>query len=97
MTDNEAAYLCGSLLEAGSDTTSGILIGFMLAMLVHPDVQRKAQQEVDRVVGEDCLPTMYHAASMPYIWCCVKEAIRSMPTTIVRFTSFSYGLSLIHI
>ncbi len=29
----------------------------ILAMLLHPDVQQKARDELDRVVGKDRLPT----------------------------------------
>lgn len=83
MNDSEAGYLCGSLLEAGSDTTSSILIGFVQAMLVFPEVQHKAQSVINSIVGPDRLPTMDDASRMPYIWCCVKEAIRWMPTTVL--------------
>jgi cytochrome P450 len=83
MSDEQAAYLAGSLLEAGSDTTSSILMGFVLAMLVTPEVQKVAQEELDRVVGPDRLPTMDDAPSLPYIRAIVKEAIRWMPTTVM--------------
>lgn len=83
ISDEQAAYLSGSLLEAGSDTTSSILIGFIQAMMVFPDVQQKAQEEIDRVVGSDRLPVMEDSDSLPYIRGCVKESIRWMPTTIM--------------
>lgn len=83
MTDDQAAYLSGSLLEAGSDTTAAILIGFVQAMIVFPEVQRKAQEEIDRVVGPDRLPTMDDMENLPYIRGCVKESIRWMPTTVM--------------
>ena len=81
MSDAQAAYLSGSLLEAGSDTTSSILIGFVQAMMVFPEAQKLARAEIDRVVGKDRLPTMADASSLPYIRGCVKESIRWMPTT----------------
>ncbi|OGE50393.1 hypothetical protein PENARI_c017G11987 [Penicillium arizonense] len=34
----------------GSDTTVAILEGFFLAMMVFPDVQRKAQAEMDNII-----------------------------------------------
>jgi cytochrome P450 len=70
-------------LEAGSDTTTGILIGFIQAMLVFPDVLKKAQQEVDSVVGPDRMPTMEDAPNLHYIRACVKESLRWMPTVIL--------------
>ena len=35
-------------------------------MLFHPAAQRKAQQEIDAVVGQDRLPTFEDRASLPY-------------------------------
>jgi len=82
MSDEQAAYLAGSLLEAGSDTTSSTTIGFIQAMLLFPEVQRTAQKELDRVVGSRRLPTMDDAPDLPYIRAIVKESIRWMPTTV---------------
>ncbi|THH16641.1 hypothetical protein EW146_g4040 [Bondarzewia mesenterica] len=41
---------------AGADTTVATLMTFFLTMLLHPEVQHKAQEEIDRVVGPDRLP-----------------------------------------
>jgi cytochrome P450 len=81
--DDSACYISGTLLEAGSDTTSSTLIGFVQAMLLFPDAQRKAHAELDRVVGSERMPTMEDEASLPYIRSCVKETLRWMPTTIL--------------
>ena len=81
--DDQAAYISGTLLEAGSDTTSSTLYAFVQAMLLYPEVQRQAQAEIDRVVGHDRLPTMEDESSLPYIRGCVKETLRWMPTTIL--------------
>jgi cytochrome P450 len=82
-TDDQAGYISGSLLEAGSDTTAAILYGFILACLLWPDVQRKVQAEIDQVVGNDRLPAIEDYEKMPYVRCCIKEAIRWMPTVIL--------------
>jgi hypothetical protein len=78
----QAAYISGTLLEAGSDTTSSTLYGFIQAMLLFPDVQRKAQAEIDRICP-DRLPTMDDEPHLQYIRGCVKESLRWMPTTIL--------------
>lgn len=70
-------------MEAGSDTTSSTLYGFIQAILVWPEVQRKAQEELDRVVDPDRLPTMEDYDNLPYIRCCIKESMRWMPTVIL--------------
>lgn len=82
-SDDLAGYTSGSLLEAGSDTTASVLYGFIQALLVWPEVQKKAQAEVDRVVGPNRLPTMEDYPDLLYIRCCVKEALRWMPTVIL--------------
>lgn len=82
-SDDQAAYITGTLLEAGSDTTSSTLYAFVQAMLLYPEVQRKAQDEIDRVIGSDRLPTMEDEFDLQYIRSIVKETLRWMPTTIL--------------
>ncbi|KAL2838959.1 cytochrome P450 [Aspergillus pseudoustus] len=82
-SDDQASYISGTLLEAGSDTTSSTLYAFVQAMLLFPDVQRKAQEEIDRVVGPGRLPVMDDLADLQYIRACMKETLRWMPTTIL--------------
>jgi cytochrome P450 len=82
-SDDQAAYISGTLLEAGSDTTSSTLYGFFQAMVLFPEVQKKAQEELDRVIGKDRLPEMEDMDSLQYIRGCMKECLRWMPTTII--------------
>jgi len=82
-SDAAASYISGSLLEAGSDTTAAILYGFVQATLVWPEVLKKAQEEIDRVVGPNRLPTLDDYENLPYIQCCIKESMRWMPTVIL--------------
>ena len=49
---------------------------FFLAMAMHPDIQRKAQEELDRVVGSDRLPTFEDQASLPYVNALLREVLR---------------------
>lgn len=49
---------------------------FLLAMLVYPEVQKKAQQEIDRVIGNDRLPDFSDKESLPYVYATVWESIR---------------------
>jgi len=81
-SDDLAGYISGSLLEAGSDTTAATLVGFIQAMIVFPEVQKKAKEEIDRVCG-DRPPTMEDEPMMQYIRGCVKESMRWMPTDIL--------------
>jgi cytochrome P450 len=45
-------------------------------MTLFPDVQKKAQAEIDAVVGTDRLPSFADRDSLPYIEALVKEALR---------------------
>ncbi|PHH75874.1 hypothetical protein CDD80_2010 [Ophiocordyceps camponoti-rufipedis] len=67
------------LFAGGADTTIATLKAFALAMVKFPDVQRKAQQEIDRVVGPDRLPKYKDRASLPYVDDIVSEALRWSP------------------
>ena len=49
---------------------------FFLAMALHPDVQRKAQAELDAVIGPRRLPDFEDQKSLPYIQAIVKECLR---------------------
>ncbi|KAJ0312229.1 hypothetical protein COL516b_001301 [Colletotrichum fioriniae] len=82
-SDALAGYISGSALEAGSDTTASTLTGFVQAMVLHPSVQKQAQEELDRVCGTERLPNMDDWDSMPYIRACIKESLRWMPTAIL--------------
>lgn len=81
-SDDQAAYISGTLLEAGSDTTSSTLYAFVLAMLLYPGAQKKAQAEIDEAVGER-LPTMEDEDGLQFVRACMKETLRWMPTTIL--------------
>ena len=49
---------------------------FILGMVMNPDVQKKAQDEIDRVIGRDRLPEFEDEESLPYVSAVVKEAMR---------------------
>ena len=45
-------------------------------MTLHPDVQEKAQAELDSVVGRGRLPTLDDRERLPYVCCVVDECYR---------------------
>ncbi|RDA92402.1 hypothetical protein CP533_4730, partial [Ophiocordyceps camponoti-saundersi (nom. inval.)] len=61
------------------ETTTTALSTCILAMIQFPQVQRKAQEEIDRVVGTDRLPRSEDRAKLPYIEALVKELHRWCP------------------
>ena len=48
----------------------------MLAMVLHPEAQKRAQDEIDSVVGRDRLPTFQDYEQLPYVRALVKETMR---------------------
>lgn len=48
----------------------------MLAMARYPEAFSKAQAEMDRVIGQDRLPTSDDTDSLPYLMCLYKEVFR---------------------
>ncbi|CCL98630.1 uncharacterized protein FIBRA_00632 [Fibroporia radiculosa] len=75
----QASWLAGTMYAAGAETTSAVLAWFILAMVIYPDVQRRAQEEIDVVVGRTRVPTFEDYNRMPYIRAVVKEALRWQP------------------
>ncbi|KAG1842028.1 cytochrome P450 [Suillus subalutaceus] len=61
------------------ETTTSTLMTFALAMVLYPAVQRRAQAEIDSVVGEDRLPTFEDRASLPYVESVLRETLRWHP------------------
>ncbi|KAH9022259.1 cytochrome P450 [Lactarius pseudohatsudake] len=66
--------------SAGGNTTSTTLHWWLLALLAHPEVQVRAQAELDDVVGSARPPTFADLPFLPYIRPMVKEALRWSPT-----------------
>ncbi|GES60447.1 cytochrome P450 [Aspergillus terreus] len=73
-----ARWSAASLYGGGSDTTLSSLGSFFLAMAMYPDIQEKAQAEIDRVAG-DRLPTFDDRAELPYTNAVVVELLRWLP------------------
>ncbi|KAJ6580667.1 cytochrome P450 [Mycena capillaripes] len=65
-----------NMYGAGSDTTVSALGTFILAMLANPEAQRKAQAEIDSVVGTGQLPDFADEDALPYVSAVVKEVLR---------------------
>ncbi|KAM0270336.1 hypothetical protein ACHAPA_003520 [Fusarium lateritium] len=72
-------WSAASLYAAGADTTVSSLACFFLAMKLYPEVQRNAQEEIDRVVGGNRLPIIEDRSNMPYLDAIVKEVLRWHP------------------
>lgn len=59
--------------------TVSALSCFYLAMALYPEVQKKAREELDRVLGPNKLPTFDDRDKLLYIEAIVKETLRWHP------------------
>ncbi|TFK34708.1 cytochrome P450 [Crucibulum laeve] len=69
----------GVAYAAGAESTMSTLTTFILAIVTNPEVQVKAQKELDRVIGHRRLPEFSDRPSLPYINAIVKEVLRWNP------------------
>jgi len=63
---------------AGTDTTSSVLGTLFLALVCYPEVQKKAQAELDKIL-KGRLPEHSDLTSLPYLSSLVKEVYRWQP------------------
>ncbi|RDB17769.1 hypothetical protein Hypma_001110 [Hypsizygus marmoreus] len=78
-SDEDIKASAASVYGAGSDSTFASLYTFIFAMLLHPDVQKRAQAELDQIIGDDRLPTIEDRPRLPYIEATLKELMRWEP------------------
>ncbi|KAJ6472466.1 cytochrome P450 [Mycena sanguinolenta] len=68
-----------NMFAAGELTTWTTLTTFVLAMALHPEVQAKAQREIDLVVSDMRLPEFHDREDLPLVECILQETLRWMP------------------
>src|SRR6478609_1615324 len=81
LDDVNIRYQINTFLIAGHETTSGLLSYTIYALLKHPNILKKAYDEVDRVFGPDvnAKPTYQQVTQLTYITQILKEALRLWP------------------
>jgi cytochrome P450 len=62
----------GTMIEAGSETTSQILNNTIVGLLSNPVTIERCHEELDRVIGTDRTPTIDDVKDLPYIRSLVK-------------------------
>ncbi|KAH7907808.1 cytochrome P450 [Hygrophoropsis aurantiaca] len=63
----------------GSETTSSVLMNFVLAMVLYPHVQERAYAEIKAAIGTSRLPNHNDRPFLPYIEAIVRESMRWLP------------------
>ncbi|KAF8143310.1 cytochrome P450 [Mycena galopus ATCC 62051] len=82
----EIKWSAASFYGAGADTTVSVVTAYFLAAAKYPEVQSRAQAEIDAVVGQNRLPTFEDRDSLPYIEAICKELYRWMPIVPLSIT-----------
>ncbi|PPQ69731.1 hypothetical protein CVT24_001317 [Panaeolus cyanescens] len=86
-TERQLAMAASNALTGGLDSNVSSTMTFFMFMILNPDTQKKAQAELDRVVGVDRLPSINDRPNLPYI--------RSIMTEVYRFAP-AFPLSIPH-
>ncbi|XP_066298300.1 cytochrome P450 2U1-like [Branchiostoma lanceolatum] len=89
-TDQQLVYVVVDLLLAGTDTTSQSLYWILLYMIIYPETQERAGEEIYRTFGDSAPPTMARRKEVPFTEAVISEVQRIngvAPLTIPRSTS----------
>ncbi|XP_031631252.1 probable cytochrome P450 303a1 [Contarinia nasturtii] len=84
-SEKQLLAICLDMFVAGSDTTNKSMGFLMLHLIRNPDIQTRMQEEIDRVIGRNRLPTLEDRAKMPFCEASVLEGIR-------MFMGYTFGV-----
>ncbi|KAF2017474.1 cytochrome P450 [Aaosphaeria arxii CBS 175.79] len=76
LDDVDMAILASAFMIGGVETTASIMQWFSALIPAYPEVQKRAQEELDRVVGRHRLPTVEDEENLPYCHAIIKEVER---------------------
>ncbi|XP_049514082.1 cytochrome P450 3A31-like [Dermacentor silvarum] len=83
LTEEEALSQCVAFFIAGLDATSSALAFTFYLLALHPDVQQKLREEVDRCFeenGEE--PSLDDVSKLKYLNCIISESLRMYPPAV---------------
>ncbi|KAH9975190.1 CyP450 monooxygenase [Russula compacta] len=78
-TESVIAAALASMYPGGTETTVSFIMSFFVAVLLHPDIQKMAQEELDNVTGRERLPTFEDRPRLPFVDAVCKEVLRWRP------------------
>jgi len=76
LSDVEVSWDLGILCDAGVETTNITLQIFIFACVTYPEFIKKAQKELDDIVGQNRLPDFDDLDNLPYLQAVVEENFR---------------------
>ncbi|XP_022856110.1 cytochrome P450 78A7-like [Olea europaea var. sylvestris] len=78
LNEDEMIAVLWEMIFRGTDTTALLTEWVMAELVLHPDVQRKLQEELDGVVGDRNI-TDADTAKLPFLQAVIKETLRLHP------------------
>ncbi|XP_047970642.1 cytochrome P450 98A2-like [Salvia hispanica] len=81
LSEDTIIGLLWDMITAGMDTTAISVEWAMAELIKNPRVQKKAQEELDRVIGYERVITELDFSNLPYLQSVAKEALRLHPPT----------------
>ncbi|XP_061087332.1 cytochrome P450 1B1-like [Conger conger] len=88
------------LIGAGLDTISTGLQWMLLLFVKYPHIQTKLQEQIDKVVGRDRIPSMEDKSRLAYLNAFIYETMRFttfVPATIPHSTTTDVAIAGLHI
>lgn len=79
MTLADIKGAAGAISIAGGNTTWSTIVVCILNLILCPEVQKKAQAELDALLGGDRLPDFEDRESLPYLANLIEETTRIVP------------------
>ncbi|KAG6397221.1 hypothetical protein SASPL_143387 [Salvia splendens] len=78
-----------NLFVAGTDTSSSTIEWALAEMIKNPSIQKRAHQEMDRVIGRERRLLESDISNLPYLKAICKEAYRKHPSTPLNLPRIS--------
>jgi len=69
----------GTMYTVGTDSMVSSIMSLFLALLLHPEMQKKAQDEIDAVTGRSRFPNFEDRPRLPFVDALCKEVLRWRP------------------
>ncbi|GJX25883.1 cytochrome P450 78A5-like protein [Tanacetum coccineum] len=78
-SDSDMIAVLWEMIFRGTDTVAILLEWILARMVLHPDIQAKAQSEIERVVGRARPVSDSDLENLPYLLAIIKETLRVHP------------------
>ncbi|CAG8677316.1 12233_t:CDS:2, partial [Dentiscutata heterogama] len=76
LDEYDIIHVFNNLFVAGTDSVSSSLTWLTAVLANHPEIQAKAHQELDQIIGQSRLPKISDEPNLPYIRAIIKEGQR---------------------